>query len=174
MPRKVAPIVTVVAHPNGGYSFVSAYEWHDPVYALAHTERGFVGYDAQGMPLYNPQWDFRPPTDKEYELLEKIDRVPKYPGEYDVLTREETAWIFRAIEGGVKGLAGFGETLDWRKAPSVTTGGKPYFWVGYAGGQLLYWVVWDRYAQKWAVTDANKTLAYFDSAAAGKKWAESH
>jgi hypothetical protein len=64
--------------------------------------------------------------------------------------------------------------IEWRKAPSVTTGGKAYFWVTFKtpqGGKR--WVVWDRVEQQWAVTDEdNKPLGFFKTDKEGKKAVE--
>jgi Rubrerythrin len=62
--------------------------------------------------------------------------------------------------------------LGWRKAPSVTQGGKPYFWyIDTPGGRL--WVVWNRAYGKWVVHDEqNKILAQFDSDKEGKNFVQ--
>lgn len=40
--------------------------------------------------------------------------------------------------------------VEWKKCPSVTHGGKPFFWVT-TNVKQKFWVVWDRFAQEWAV-----------------------
>jgi len=39
--------------------------------------------------------------------------------------------------------------MDWRKCPSVTPGGKPYFYVSFNGQHEKTTVVWSRLEQKW-------------------------
>ena len=37
---------------------------------------------------------------------------------------------------------------DWIKCPSVTSGGKPYFWFRYFGNKRQ-WYTWDRQDRRW-------------------------
>ena len=59
----------------------------------------------------------------------------------------------------------------WEKMPSVTAGGKPYFWTTKAtGGHGYFKVVWDRFAQKWVLTlPDDSTFDYYDSDTKAKK-----
>jgi len=63
-------------------------------------------------------------------------------------------------------------TTKWAKMPSVTYGGKPYFYTAVING-TRYWVVWSRLAGKWMVTKealgGQATLGYVKSPADGKK-----
>jgi len=66
--------------------------------------------------------------------------------------------------------------MKWYKRPSVSPGGKVYFWHGRAN-EHHYWVVWDRQKRKWAVEiDGPRnqviTLGYFATVAQGKKFVE--
>lgn len=65
--------------------------------------------------------------------------------------------------------------MEWRKAPSVTRGGKPYFWTGVHKG-TRYWVVWDRQRKMWAVDKESirriPSLAWFPTPAKAKKFVE--
>ena len=36
----------------------------------------------------------------------------------------------------------------WEKVPSVTTGGKPFFWYRRVDGRRQWWV-WDRAVRQW-------------------------
>jgi len=60
----------------------------------------------------------------------------------------------------------------WVKAPSVTTGGKQYFYTALINS-TRYWVVWSKVARKWMVTKEARggqaTLGYVKSPAEGKK-----
>jgi hypothetical protein len=60
----------------------------------------------------------------------------------------------------------------WAKMPSVTYGGKPYFYTAVING-TRYWVVWSRIALKWMVTKevrgAQATLGYVKSPEEGKR-----
>jgi hypothetical protein len=52
--------------------------------------------------------------------------------------------------------------LDWEKVASVTTGGKPYFYVAHAynqtGNRVKYTVVWNRIKQCWTAEYDDYTL----------------
>lgn len=56
--------------------------------------------------------------------------------------------------------------------PSVTYGGKPYFYTAVIKG-TRYWVVWSRPARKWMVTEevlgGQAPLGYVKSPAEGKR-----
>jgi len=62
----------------------------------------------------------------------------------------------------------------WIKAPSVTTGGKLYFYTAVINGNR-YWVVWSRLARKWMVTIESRRgqapLGCVKSPEAGKRLA---
>jgi hypothetical protein len=76
--------------------------------------------------------------------------------------------------------------MEWKKVPSVTTGGKPYFWyldlsgfpsdvLAAVGLDYKASVAWNRRAKKWEVnTGGNfeKSLGLFDSDKAGKEFVE--
>ena len=58
--------------------------------------------------------------------------------------------------------------MNWDKVPSVTNGGKPYFWNCWIDGRKKYSVVWNRVKEKWflvAYADRQKdrVLGEFDS-----------
>ena len=63
----------------------------------------------------------------------------------------------------------------WAKTPSVTYGGKQYFYTARINGKR-FWVVWDRVVRKWAVDmevlGGKKTLAHAMSPETGKRIAE--
>ncbi len=46
--------------------------------------------------------------------------------------------------------------VEWKKCPSVTKGGKPFFWVT-TNLEEKYWVVWDRFTKTWVVSIRPKT-----------------
>lgn len=48
--------------------------------------------------------------------------------------------------------------LHWKKCPSVTGGGKPFFWTA-TRGETRYWVVWHREFKAWVIED-NYGAAY--------------
>jgi hypothetical protein len=71
----------------------------------------------------------------------------------------------------------------WKKVPSVTYGGKPYFWVMFTpAGKIT--VVWDRQALDWRLTGeesyspkkgyTSPVYGHFKTAEAAKKWAEAN
>lgn len=63
----------------------------------------------------------------------------------------------------------------WKKVPSVTTGGKPYFFVAFHEdntGRTKTTVVWDRTKRKWAVEMNEQVIDYFDTAAEGRRFAQ--
>lgn len=63
--------------------------------------------------------------------------------------------------------------LNWKKVASVTTGGKPFFWICLIDGIKQYTVVWDRIDQKWSVQNSNGvTLVQFDTDKKGKHYVE--
>jgi len=62
--------------------------------------------------------------------------------------------------------------LSWQKCPSVTPGGKDYFYFISLGLGNSYSVVWDRQKQKWCADKNHKTIALFDSAKEGQKYVE--
>ncbi len=53
----------------------------------------------------------------------------------------------------------------WTKCPSVTSGGKPWFWHTNQHGGV--WVVWNRQQESWVITDHNAIVLPVKSAAAG-------
>lgn len=60
------------------------------------------------------------------------------------------------------------QPLKWEKAPSVTPGGKQFFWVAHTDRGVAK-VVWDRVDKKWVASDASgKEVGKFDSAEEGK------
>lgn len=61
--------------------------------------------------------------------------------------------------------------LEWRKIPSVTEGGKPYFYRGYFGSQWAASVVWNRGVRAYAVEvrgTPDRLVAYVPTVAEGK------
>lgn len=70
----------------------------------------------------------------------------------------------------------------WKKCPSVTSGGKNYFWIAYdnpefkgicSGGRKLGCVVWNRIRLKYNVQDEkDNSLGFVDTVPAGKKMLE--
>jgi len=64
--------------------------------------------------------------------------------------------------------------MQWQKCPSVTTGGKPYFWFarGPSDG-LRWWVVWDRRLSTWvARNDIESDPTTFASPAQAKRFVD--
>jgi hypothetical protein len=69
-------------------------------------------------------------------------------------------------------------SLKWREIPSVTTGGKPTFFMANTPWGTR-WVVWDREKRRWSVTGEQRppkgeapVYGYFDSAGEGKLFVE--
>jgi hypothetical protein len=69
-------------------------------------------------------------------------------------------------------------SLRWHEMPSVTTGGKPTFFVADTPWGKR-WVVWDRVERKWSVTGEQQppkgespVYGYFNSAGEGKQFVE--
>jgi hypothetical protein len=56
--------------------------------------------------------------------------------------------------------------IQWTKIPSVTTGGKPYFYRGDAIGSSI---VWNRADKKYHATLWGKFLGWFDNIPSAKK-----
>jgi len=64
--------------------------------------------------------------------------------------------------------------LKWSKMPSVTYGGKPYFWVARTP-QGNVWVVWNRLKKAWVLEDwSERILKTFNTAEQGKKFANEY
>jgi len=61
--------------------------------------------------------------------------------------------------------------LNWSKCPSVTPGGKPYFYVAFTNGTKLA-VVWDRLHEQWSLTINDTASKLFNTRAAAVKCAE--
>jgi hypothetical protein len=40
--------------------------------------------------------------------------------------------------------------INWTKCPSVTYGGKPYFWTAEIS-QVRYWIIWNRHTLVWDI-----------------------
>ena len=55
--------------------------------------------------------------------------------------------------------------IHWHKIPSVTTGGKPYFWHGNA----ISSIVWDRIDKKYHATLWGEQIGLFASVSQAKK-----
>lgn len=65
-------------------------------------------------------------------------------------------------------------TLEWRKNPSVTTGGKDYFYTsGGENGSTILHIVWDRREQRYACQIDHVTKHYVDTVREGQEWFES-
>jgi hypothetical protein len=61
--------------------------------------------------------------------------------------------------------------MKWKKAPSVCTGGKPYFWTGRDRFGARWWICWDRQARQWcASTDRSTDRAWFDTVRQAMQW----
>lgn len=64
---------------------------------------------------------------------------------------------------------------DWTKCPSVTPGGKPFF---YHNRELKFWVAWSRCGDRWAIHRDGEKERYpadrrnFTTATAAMKAAE--
>ena len=58
------------------------------------------------------------------------------------------------------------QTIQWRKIPSVTPGGKPYFYHGNAVGSSI---VWNRVDKKYHATIFGVQIGLFDSISQAKK-----
>jgi hypothetical protein len=41
--------------------------------------------------------------------------------------------------------------VKWEKVPSVTTGGKPFFYFGYSPHKQRIWIMWDRVKLAWFI-----------------------
>jgi hypothetical protein len=52
--------------------------------------------------------------------------------------------------------------IPWKKCPSVTPGGKPFFWC-YVSGYVRHTICWDRVEKRWALNLAGKHMGYFDT-----------
>ncbi len=61
--------------------------------------------------------------------------------------------------------------ITWKPCPSVTTGGKPFFYVAKFNNDN-YFVVWNRMLQLWALQRWDVTLKYFKSKEQAKKYCE--
>ncbi len=64
--------------------------------------------------------------------------------------------------------------LLWKKCPSVTTGGKQYFYTALSEHKQRVWVVWDRIQQCWIIQDEcpnlnNKIITLKDGYKTAKK-----
>jgi hypothetical protein len=57
------------------------------------------------------------------------------------------------------------QKIQWRKIPSVTTGGKPYFYRGNAIGSSI---VWNRGLQAYVCTLWGKEIGQFETVAMAK------
>ncbi len=60
-------------------------------------------------------------------------------------------------------------TYEWKKMPSVTTGGKPYFWLYYLGNKRIASVVWNRKEQSYALETEGIDLGLVDEPKTAKK-----
>lgn len=62
--------------------------------------------------------------------------------------------------------------LEWKKCPSATTGGKPFFFYARAGAG--YTVAWSRKWEMWEVTKGTlgEHLTYIESEKKGMEFAE--
>ena len=68
-------------------------------------------------------------------------------------------------------------STKWQRAPSVTTGGKAYFWTR-VKNNVRYWVVWDRQKRMWAATKESTRggqvdLAWFKTPSKGRNYVDS-
>lgn len=61
--------------------------------------------------------------------------------------------------------APFGPAEPWRKCPSVTAGGKPYFYIAASAPGVFWRIVWDRFVRAYALThDAHdSTFGYYST-----------
>ncbi len=65
--------------------------------------------------------------------------------------------------------------LNWEKCPSVSPGGKPYFWylvLNIKDNRICFHVVWNRIQEKWVVQKNHEYVTYAESAEKGKKFVE--
>lgn len=60
-------------------------------------------------------------------------------------------------------------TYEWKKFPSVTTGGKPYFWLYYEGKKIVASVVWNRIEKMYAVEIEETNMGYMENLKSAKK-----
>lgn len=58
--------------------------------------------------------------------------------------------------------------LTWRRVPSVTTGGKAYFFNAYVGADYCGTVVWHRGARQYLAEYAGRPIGWYDTVRAGK------
>lgn len=97
---------------------------------------------------------------------------------HDAPTGEWYYLLPKNAVGKIKPLEQFGQQKRgrsqlWHKAPSVTTGGKDYFYTIDIPEIGKVWIVWDIYKMKWtAENEQYETLASFDSKEAGMDWVE--
>lgn len=68
-------------------------------------------------------------------------------------------------------------TLEWKKCPSVSGGGKPHFWFlrikrRYPEIDRLFHVVWNRFLESWVVMEQNLIRVSVSSEQEGKQWVE--
>ncbi len=61
--------------------------------------------------------------------------------------------------------------LSWKKCPSVTYGGKPYFHIAFCQG-TKWTVVWDRFEESWTVTKNDQYVTNVSSAKKGMDYVE--
>jgi hypothetical protein len=68
--------------------------------------------------------------------------------------------------------------LIWKKCPAVWTGGKEWFYVArkseiFPNNEVLWWVCWNRFKEKWALTNREESVReYYDSDKKAKEAAE--
>ncbi len=53
-------------------------------------------------------------------------------------------------------------TYKWKKVPSVTTGGKPYFWLYYEGKKIVASVVWNRIRKLYHIDIEEQDMGYLE------------
>lgn len=65
-------------------------------------------------------------------------------------------------------------SLTWKKCPSVTTGGKPFFWIARPTEipSPVLSVVWGRFQQKWSAQIDGKQVGLFETPEAAKQYFE--
>ncbi len=98
------------------------------------------------------------PLAKRLALLKTKPDARKYPAAYGYLDTNEQTGIVRDKDGTAhtSNIGGLrlrfvdAEQLagSWRRVPSVTTGGKSFFWLGKFPGRTVA-LVWDRSAEGW-------------------------
>lgn len=191
--RGLAGLGNVVLTSNGLWENVGASEPFNTHWKMDKEKAGYVKIDEEKLKRIKMTLDRKSKrgtlSNKEMELKKRLDEVLKKRQKNGAIN---PAYAAKSLQQNLKkgiikrsdirklGVDVKEETQSgkvdpyWKKNPSVTTGGKPYFWSAHNDrGRPIYWVVWDRVYKKWVVQDSSqKLIAKFDSDSQGKKYVE--